>query len=424
MMRFFIAFLLLSVLISCKEEPSVILATVTTDEITIVTSNSAIGGGEVLDAGDSEITAIGLVAGEEPTPTLKTGVVSKISDLNLGLFSTELTGLRSNTKYYVRAYVTNGAGTAYGEDMQIRTDIVIPTALEFNELTEIKGYSFTQAIGFQGSDNLQALFIANRQINHPDLNQHERVFRYDLLFNTTSEIYDAELDYISKEIQIINDQINVVGGQYLRIYQPDLNAQPQVVLHEQIFSRHGSAQMAGDIYAYGGDLNSVDSDKIWKWDVANERFVQIAIMPTAKSYAGGEIINDKLYVFGGQKEFQGTLHDDIIYIYSFSEDSFETLHLPEALYQSFTAQVGELIYVAGHYNPSFNDITDIFFGVFNTLDNSFTEINIDLSDVQGASIWALTAVGNDLYVIYGDPLNDIDELSLEQTFTIQKAEIP
>jgi len=424
MKRSVVVIFFLTLIISCKEDPSIVLPTVISNAITNVSGNSAIAGGEVIGAGDSELTAIGLVAGEQPNPTISNGIVSKINDVGLGEFTSEVTGLRSNTHYYIRAYATNRAGAAYGEDMETRTGIIIPTALEFNVITEIKGYNFDQAIGFQGSDDLHALFLANRQINQPVLTQHERIYRYDLLTNSAIDIYDVTLDYISKEIQIINNQVKVVGGQYLRTYQTDLANQPLVTAHTKTFSRHGSAQMDGEIYAYGGDLNGIDSDKIWMWDDGVGTFLQIAIMPTAKSYAGGEIVNSKLYVFGGQKEFQGTLHDDIIYVYSIKEDSFETLHLPEALYRSFTAQVGELIYVAGHINPTGNDNTDLFFGVFNTRDNSFTEIDINLSDADGASIWALTAVGNDLYIVYGDPVNDIEELSLEQTFTIQRAEIP
>ena len=185
-----------------------------------------------------------------------------------------------------------------------------------------------------------------------------------------------------------------------------------------------TAQMNGDIYAYGGDLDAIDSDKIRKWDNATGSFIDMATMPTAKSYAGGEIINGKLYIFGGQKEFSGTFQDDFIYIYSFADDSFEVLFLPKALYRSFTARVGDLIYIAGHYNPTGFDNTDLFFGVFNTLDNKFSEIDINLSDGASASIWALTSVGNKLYVVYGDPQTDFDFLSGRQIFTIQQAEIP
>jgi hypothetical protein len=63
------------------------------------------------------------------------------------------------------------------------------------------------------------------------------------------------------------------------------------------------------------------------------------------------------------------------------------------------------------------------FQCFNTLDNTFSENSIDLSDAGSASIWALTAEGNDLYVVYGNPDFD-DKLTGESTFTIQKAEIP
>jgi Kelch motif protein len=409
-------------LYSCKD-PSVVLPTVTTSDIANVGGYTVNGGGEVTSVGDSDLTAIGLVASESPEPALVTGIFSIVPDLNIGSFVSQISGLRSNTTYYLRAYATNKAGTGYGEERTFTTEQVIPQSLRFSELTEIKGYNFTQAIGFQGSKSLQSIYMANRQEENPPDFQVERLYRYDLLDGSTTVLFNPIIDFISKEIQIVNGQLLVMGSQYVSTYEFDLSKPPMAVANGKKFTRHGSAQLDGEIYVYGGDLNGIDSDKIQRWNVASSAFEYLATMPGPKSYAGGEIVDGKLYVFGGQQQFQGTLQEDIIYVYNFAEDSFATLNLPQALYRSYTAQVGSLIYVAGHINPTGNDNTDIFFGVFNTQDNNFREIGIDLTDAGSASIWALTAVGNDLYVVYGDP-NNVDELSQEQTFTIQRAEIP
>ena len=410
--------------VACNKENPVIAPTVVTGEVPVVEAFAITGGGDVTAAGDSELLAIGLVASEQPGATVNSGIVGSATGVATGEFSAKITGLRSNTIYYVRAFATNKAGTAYGEEKMVRTLISIPTTLSFSVVTEISGYNFTQAIGFEGSKELQSLFIANRQIDTSVGIQYEHMFRYDLLNNAMTEIYNPIVDYISKEIQIIDNQPVVIGSQYVSTYEFDLAEAPVVAPHGLNLSRHGSALMNDEIYVYGGDLNHVDSDKIRKWNAGTGSWESVATMPSPKSYAGGEIVGAKLYVFGGQQEFSGTLQEDIIYVYSFADDSFATFYLPTALYRSYTAKVGELIYVAGHINPTGNDNTDLFFGVFDTRDNSFTEITINLSDANVNSIWAMTAIGNDLYVVYGDPVNDIEELSQEQTFTIQRAEIP
>ncbi len=416
--------LLALVLLACSKEVSVVLPEVTTGTITNVTAFSISAGGTVTSSGDSELLEVGLVAYEQVGGDPAQGVVVRAGLGDIGSFTAELTGLRSNTAYYVQAFATNKAGTAYGEIMPARTSVAIPANLEFQELTPITGYNFHQAIGFEGSPELQSLFLANRQIDTTVGIQYEHLFRYDLLNNSMAELYNPIVDYISKELQIINTQPIVIGSQYVSTYEFDLAGPPVVVAHTLRLSRHGSAQMNGEIYVYGGDLNGVDSDKIRKWNAATNTWEYVASLPTPKSYAGGEIVKGKLYVFGGQQEFSGTLQEDIIYVYSFADDTFATYYLPTALYRTYTAKVGELIYLAGHINPTGFDNTDLFFGVFDTRDNTFTEININLSDAEANSIWAMTAIGNNLYVVYGDPVNDVEELSQRQLFSIQKAEIP
>jgi len=111
------------VLISCEKKPSI--PSITTSDATEITQTTAISGGNVTDGGTSSVTTRGICwsISEKPTTADKTTIVTDAG--SIGNFSCNITGLLSNTKYYVRAYATNGAGTAYGNQVTFTT-IQIP----------------------------------------------------------------------------------------------------------------------------------------------------------------------------------------------------------------------------------------------------------------------------------------------------------
>ena len=91
------------------------LATVTTSEITGITDTSARGGGEVTADGGFSVTERGICWSTAHNPTTAD---SKTSDgEGTGVFFSSLTGLSTHAVYFVRAYATNSAGTAYGSEI-------------------------------------------------------------------------------------------------------------------------------------------------------------------------------------------------------------------------------------------------------------------------------------------------------------------
>ena len=90
------------------------LATLTTTAITFITENSANSGGNISSDGGATVTQRGVCWSTSADPTV---VDSHTSDgSGTGAFSSAITGLIDGTLYHVRAYATNSAGTAYGED--------------------------------------------------------------------------------------------------------------------------------------------------------------------------------------------------------------------------------------------------------------------------------------------------------------------
>jgi uncharacterized protein (TIGR02145 family) len=119
-------YLLSLILISCEKKPSV--PSITTTDVTEITQTTAISGGNVTDEGVSPVTTQGICwsISDKPTIADKTSIVANAA--TIGDFSCNLTGLIPNTKYYVRAYATNGAGSAYGNQVTFTSvQIAVPS---------------------------------------------------------------------------------------------------------------------------------------------------------------------------------------------------------------------------------------------------------------------------------------------------------
>jgi formylglycine-generating enzyme required for sulfatase activity len=100
---------------------SVSLPTVTTVSVTLGASNFAVGAANISSDGGSAVTSRGLVWSDSPRPTLTDSI--KANGTGTGTFNTliDIKNLDLATTYYVRAYATNGAGTAYGEEKTFTT---------------------------------------------------------------------------------------------------------------------------------------------------------------------------------------------------------------------------------------------------------------------------------------------------------------
>ena len=104
------------VLLGCKKNKVPQLETI---PITEITYNSANTGGVITADGGTVVSVRGVCWSNSPNPTIDNDTT--INGLGIGTFSSLITGLQQNSIYYVRAYATNGNGTAYGEEFSFNT---------------------------------------------------------------------------------------------------------------------------------------------------------------------------------------------------------------------------------------------------------------------------------------------------------------
>ena len=105
------------------------VSTLTTAETTNITGTGAISGGTITSEGSGVIISRGVCWSKSTNPSV---AGEKTSDgAGAGTFSSELTGLEGATKYFIRAYATNEAGTGYGMAMSFTTLGEAPMTLTY-----------------------------------------------------------------------------------------------------------------------------------------------------------------------------------------------------------------------------------------------------------------------------------------------------
>lgn len=130
-----------------KDKPRIELPSVSTAEITQITINSAVAGGNVISDGNASVTERGVCVATSSNPTTSNTKITVGS--GTGEFTCNLTGLQEGTKYYVRAYAVNSKGTAYGEEVVFTTTVAgVPTITttqpsQVTETTAVSGGNVT-----------------------------------------------------------------------------------------------------------------------------------------------------------------------------------------------------------------------------------------------------------------------------------------
>ena len=272
------------------------------------------------------------------------------------------------------------------------------------------------APGIIGSYSDNSLFIVTREdgLNNGTVSP-ERIIKYNFNTGTLEENLFFNSDFVSKQLHIINNQLVVIGGQFVNTYNLDLSGEPSSTTHGLGVTRMGMAVTENDAYIIGGDLDMdgdgvTEAEKIYKWDIVNQSLSYVTDLPEDRFGARSTIVNDKSYTFGGSEEWLSGNYEKTIYIYDLIDGSIPTELMTSEAEYTFVDKFQNIIYVAGQTSVFDNQNNFIgyetFLGAYNTQDNSYTEIQHDLDfSPENTTIYGLTIMNNKLYVIYGNGEN-------------------
>ena len=118
-----------------------ILPTLSTSYATASSKSTATTGGLITKDGGAAVTERGVVWSADRNFNPDAELINKTADgFGMGAFSSEMTGLKLSTAYFIRAYAKNSIGTAYGNQVTVT---LFPTApiLSTTVVTELGGYT-------------------------------------------------------------------------------------------------------------------------------------------------------------------------------------------------------------------------------------------------------------------------------------------
>jgi uncharacterized protein (TIGR02145 family) len=115
----------------------------TTTAVSNITATSATSGGTIISDGGSPITETGVCWSTSVTPTIADSKTSEGATKTS--FTSQITGLKPSTTYFIRSYATNKTGTSYGEQFSFTTNSSL-SSIEGQGVTDIDGNTYKTVI--------------------------------------------------------------------------------------------------------------------------------------------------------------------------------------------------------------------------------------------------------------------------------------
>ena len=149
------------------------LPTIVTNEVTNISTTFATSGGNVSADGGAPVTAKGVCWDTTAAPTINS--FKTVDGVGSGSFVSQVTGLKNGATYYLRAYATNDAGTAYGEEKIFTTldSTAVPTVVTTKPSSIlVKSAKAGGTVTAWGGDTLLVRGICWNTVGNPTIADH------------------------------------------------------------------------------------------------------------------------------------------------------------------------------------------------------------------------------------------------------------
>lgn len=255
------------------------------------------------------------------------------------------------------------------------------------------------------TSNEDYIFIANGF--GPDVPYSSEIYRYDIEQDEWSVLTNQTIPKRFASLAIVGDQLFVFNGLLMGgVQNPNLEVIDirtgqvvSVINNPQPASSSGVTTWEGKIYSFGGNLGRNEySNKLFEFDPTQESWKELSEMPI-RSNIKGEIIDGKLYAFGG---YNGSVSGDL-YVYDLEMDTWSApIPMGKNVSGHTTAIIDEMIYLVGDYS----DLNSL--GVYDTRTNSFSWLS---SNLESRRHCGAEGVKGKLYAIGGNTASDISTAS-------------
>jgi hypothetical protein len=139
----FVAFLVISCTVNNENDKLVLsLPTLNTKNPAVTGQRTATCGTEITSTGGSAIATTGLVYSLTQFPTTSDNLIY-FQQPQIANYTMPITGLTHSTQYFVRAFATNNAGTAYGNQKTFTTAVPVAPSMSIISST-VNAIVFTQ----------------------------------------------------------------------------------------------------------------------------------------------------------------------------------------------------------------------------------------------------------------------------------------
>ncbi|MDH6306338.1 N-acetylneuraminic acid mutarotase [Parabacteroides sp. PF5-5] len=305
---------------------------------------------EVLDEGDSPVTAYGICWSETPGSEISGDTI--VIGSGTGSFTVQLKNLKPYTSYYARAYATNSFGTKYSDEVSFKTESNMPEIETLEVSSMSRGSALIRGnikkIGMGKIDLLGFCYSTTEMPTVMNKTAPAPVDQAEGLFSVWMSGLKGGTTYYARAY-LKNTSGLLAYGEQVTFTTPSMFTQMATFTGGDVRKPNSSATFSiGNVgYLLGGDLGSVYTNELMAFNTSN-RWDKLASIPdTERKWQTAVNVNDVAYVFGGIDRSGNLTNKLHRYIPSYNSWESVSASGPDPLRSARGASIDNVAYFIG-----------------------------------------------------------------------------